>query len=78
MVTIAHIPDQETIMKVVTAKASLLPQSIGNLVESLNVSTRIILKTAEGCERVVTGVDELATVMLKQQQQRLLTELAAT
>ena len=63
-------------MKVVTAKASLLPQSVGNLIESANCATRIILATCEGTERAVNGVDELATLMLRQQQTRLLAELA--
>ena len=60
----------------VSAKASLLPQSVPDIVESANVATRIILATCQGTERAVNGVDELATVMLKQQQQRLLAELA--
>ena len=62
-------------MKNANAKASLLPQSVRNIIESANCATRIVLKTCEGTERAITGVDELATVMLKQQQQRLLAEL---
>ncbi len=71
----AHLPDQESIMKNVMSKASLLPESVRNLLESANCATRIILATCEGTERAVNGVDELATVMLKQQKQRLLIEL---
>ena len=64
-------------MKVVSALSqSLFPESVRNLVESTNCATRIILATCQGTERAVTGVDELATVMLQQQKQRLLTELA--
>ena len=64
-------------MKVVSALSqSLFPESVRNLIESANCATRIVLATCEGTERAVTGVDELATVMLRQQKQRLLTELA--
>ena len=62
-------------MKTVTAKASLLPQSVRNIIESANVATRVLLATCEGTERAVNGVDELATVMLRQQKERLLLEL---
>ena len=57
------------------SKASLLPQSVRNIIESANVATRIVLATCEGTERAVNGVDELATVMLRQQKERLLIEL---
>ena len=64
-------------MKVVTASSqSMLPESVRNIVESANISTRIILKTFQGVERTVDGIDEIATLMLQQQQQRLLLELA--
>jgi hypothetical protein len=64
-------------MKVVTDRpASLLPEAVRNLVESANCATRILLKTCEGTERAVDGIDELATLLLKQQQTRLLAELA--
>ena len=64
-------------MKVVNASSqSLLPESVRNLIESANCATRIILATCEGTERAVTGIDQVATTMLKQQQQRLLAELA--
>jgi len=63
-------------MKVVTAKSqSLIPESVRNLIESANCATRIIRKTCEGTERAVTGIDELTTVMLRQQKERLLIEL---
>ncbi len=55
---------------------SLLPESVRNIVESVNCASRIILKTCEGAERTVTGLDEVTTLMLKQQQNRLLVELA--
>lgn len=74
---IAHLPDQESIMKVVNVSSrSLLPESVRNLIESANCATRIILKTCEGTERAVTGLDEVTTIMLRQQQQRLLAELS--
>ena len=62
-------------MKAVTPKVSLLPQSIVNLIESANVCTRIILATAQGTERAVDGIDQVATTMLRQQKERLLIEL---
>ena len=63
-------------MKVENATShSLLPESVRNLIESVNCASRIVLKTCEGTERAVTGIDELSTVMLRQQKQRLLIEL---
>ena len=63
-------------MKIVSVPAqSMLPESVRNIIESANVSTRIALKTFQGVERAVDGVDELATTMLKQQHTRLLAEL---
>jgi hypothetical protein len=37
-----------------------------------------MLKTCEGTERTVTGIDKVATTMLAQQQKRLMAELEAT
>jgi hypothetical protein len=63
-------------MKTASATShSLLPESVRNLIESANCATRIIRKTCEGTERAVTGIDELSTVMLRQQKERLLIEL---
>ena len=63
-------------MRVVNvSQRSLLPESVRNLLESANCATRIVLAACEGTERMVDGVDQLATTMLQQQKQRLLTEL---
>jgi len=59
---------------IVVPKPRLLPEFVGNIVESINCSSRIILRTSEGTERAVTGIDEITTVMLAQQRQRLLAE----
>jgi hypothetical protein len=72
----AHLPDQELTMKNANASSlSLLPESVRNLIDSANCATRIVLKTCQGTERAVTGIDELSTVMLRQQKERLLIEL---
>ena len=55
-------------------KARLLPEFISNAVESVNCLSRVILKTCEGTERAVTGVDEISTIMLRQQKERLLAD----
>jgi hypothetical protein len=57
------------------APSSLLPQSVRNIIDSANCATRIVLATCQGTEKAVNGIDELASVMLRQQKQRLLTEL---
>ena len=63
-------------MKVVNALSqSLFPESVRNLIASANCATRIVLATCEGTERAITGIDQVASTMLKQQQQRLLAEL---
>ena len=54
---------------------SLLPESVTNIIESVNCASRIILKTCEGAERTVEGLDEVTTLMLRQQRERLLTNL---
>ena len=53
----------------------LLPQSVLNLVEAFTVGTHVVLRTAKGLDRAVEGVDEITTLMLSQQKQRLLEEL---
>ena len=66
-------------MKVVSVSSqSMFPESVCNIIESVNCASRIVLKTCEGVERTVTGIDELATIMLRQQQERLLLELSTT
>ena len=54
---------------------SLLPQALRNLVESANCASRIVLKACQGTERTVEGIDDVATLMLSQQRQRLMAEL---
>jgi hypothetical protein len=63
-------------MKVVSALTrSMFPESVRNIIDSANCATRIVLATCQGTEKAVNGIDELASVMLRQQKQRLLTEL---
>ena len=65
-------------MNVVSApNQSMLPQAVRNIVESVNCVSRIVLKSCEGAERTITGIDEISTLMLSQQQQRLLKQLEA-
>jgi len=66
-------------MKVVSAQPhSMLPESVRNIIESVNCASRIILKGCEGTERAVDGLDEIATISLQKQRQRLLLELEST
>jgi hypothetical protein len=53
----------------------MLPEFFGNAVKSLNSASRIILKTCEGTERAVDGIDRIATLALQQQTLRLEREL---
>lgn len=65
-------------MKVVNAPAyspSLLPESARNILESVNCASRIILKACQGTERTVEGLDEVTTLMLRQQRERLVSNL---
>ena len=55
---------------------SLMPQSVRNLIDAVDASTRVVKKLAESTEKIVDGVDELATILLSQQKQRLLTEIS--
>ena len=58
-----------------TQSQSLLPESVRNVIESVNCASRVVLKTCEGVERTVEGVDEIATLALAQQKRRLEREL---
>ena len=65
-------------MKVVNAPArspSLLPESVRNLVESINSATRIVLKASRAAEKSIDGFDELGSLLLRQQRQRLMAEI---
>jgi len=59
----------------VVPKARLLPEFVGNIVESINCASRIVLKTCQGTERAVAGIDEITSAMLAQQRQRILSEI---
>ena len=65
-------------MKVINApnrSQSLLPESVRNLIESVNCGTRIVLKTCQGTERTIEGLDEVTSLLLSQQRQRLMAEI---
>ena len=64
-------------MKVTTKSTTMLPEFVSNLVESVNCTSRIILKTAEGIERTVDGLDEIATITLSRKRKELLAQLEA-
>ena len=70
-----HAPASSESTLVTETKARLLPEFISNAVETVNCISRVTLKTAQGLERTVDGLDEITTLMLKQQRQRLLSEL---
>ena len=50
----------------------MMPEFIMNLFRALDSSTRIVLKTCEGCEKIVDGVDEIATIQLKRTKKEML------
>jgi hypothetical protein len=52
-----------------------MPEFVGNTIETVNSLSRIVLKTSLAAERFVDGTDELVTLMLRQQRERLLAEL---
>lgn len=61
---------------------SLVPECIPTIGRAVNelattaeVTFRAMRKAAEGLERTVEGVDEIATLMLAQQHQRIMAEL---
>jgi len=56
-------------------QAGLMPEFVGNTIETVNSLSRIVLKTSLAAERFVDGTDELVTLMLRQQRERLLAEL---
>ena len=65
-------------MKTANASShSLLPESFRNMIESVNCASRIALKACQGAERTVEGLDEIATLTLRQQRLKLLAELPA-
>jgi len=53
----------------------LMPEFVGNTIETVNSLSRIMLKTSLAAERTVDGLDEICTLMLRQQRERLLAEL---
>lgn len=64
-------------MKAITKKqeSSLLPEFVGNLIKSVNSASRVVLKTTESCERLVDGLDELATIGISNHADRLRKQL---
>lgn len=71
-----------TVTTTVARKQSLLPPCIGELWNAANelalattATARTIRKVAEGMEKTVEGIDEVTTLMLRQQRERLLKEL---
>ncbi|RLB94159.1 MAG: hypothetical protein DRH26_01985 [Deltaproteobacteria bacterium] len=59
-------------------KTTLLPEFASELYQAANSAARTVRKTVEAVERTVDGIDEIATLMLRQQQTRLLAELNIT
>ena len=58
-------------------RPTLLPRFVSNTFETANVLSDAMLRGAQGCNRAVAGIDEIATLMLRQQQERLLAELGS-
>lgn len=56
-------------------KPSLLPRFVGNIIEAANELSEALLIGATGVKKATAGVDEVCTLMLSQQRQRLLKEL---
>lgn len=52
----------------------LMPQFVTEAFTTLTVTFRTARKVAEGIERTVDGIDDIATVYLSQQKSRLLAE----
>lgn len=58
-----------------TTDSSLMPEAVTNLYQGVNSLCRTFRKGCEGVERTVEGIDELATIALSQQTNRLRAEL---
>ena len=58
------------------AKPTLLPEFAQEALTTVTTVFRTTRKIAEGVERTVDGVDEIATLMLSQQKKRLVLEYA--
>jgi hypothetical protein len=57
-------------------KPTLLPEFASEALTTITTVFRTTRKVAEGIERTVDGMDEVATLMLKKQKARLLEDLA--
>lgn len=69
--------DQQPASVSTTVKsARLLPEFVGETFLGINALARTFRKSCEGVEKVVDGTDEIATLMLRQQRDKLLKELA--
>jgi len=55
--------------------SSILPDFVGETFGALNTLARTCHKVLKGVERAVDGCDEIATIMLSQQKERLLKEM---
>jgi hypothetical protein len=71
----AEVESDETKPK---ATFGIFPEAITNVLETINTAARIIRKSAHGTERVVDGVDKLATEALAQKYAELEAKLAIT
>ena len=58
-------------------ESTILPEFFGNLIGAVNSASRVVLKTTEGVERAVDGVDRLATTALSIQSKKLEAKLEA-
>ena len=56
-------------------RITLLPEFISNIFLALNSGSRTILLVCESSEHLVTGLDEVATSMLKSKHEELMLEL---
>jgi hypothetical protein len=72
-----------TTTTLVQQRTSLFPPCLTELFTAANelslattATCRTIRKTAEGVERTVDGLNEITTLMLRQQRERLLLELS--
>lgn len=57
------------------AAPGLMPEFVKEPYHAVNAGARTIRKTSEGLEKTVIGVDEISSIMLRRQWERLLAEL---
>lgn len=61
---------------VTVAKNGLTPQSVRNVINGLNHLTEAFEIGCRGIRDTTSGIDEITSIMLRQQKERLLKELA--